>query len=400
VTSLTPVELAAGVVFGADHRPAPLAGEGATETVSEAFEAALRPALRRSPCLVSFSGGRDSSAVLALATALARREGLPDPVPATHRIAGAPGADEADWQERVVAHLELADWLRLEWTDELDVLGPIARRTVARHGLLWPFNAHFHQPLLEAAGGGSLLTGVGGDELFGCAFPSRAADVLALRVRPRPRDAVRLAYAAAPRRLRRSVEAHRRPLDLPWLTPTGRRAVVAAAADGRARTPHCVLPRLRWMRTQRYLNAGMDSLALLSRDTGALVAHPLADQRVWAAVAREVGAAGFSDRTAGMRRLFRGLLPDEVLARRGKASFDEVFFSTHARGFAARWDGGGLPSELIDPALLQAHWLAPDPLAQSFLLLQATWLAGEGSARGVEQPFDAGGQRVPARRAA
>ncbi len=400
MNGLTPVELAAGVVFGTDRRPPPLDGEGLTETPREALEAAVRTALCRAPCLVSFSGGRDSSAVLAVATAVARREGLPDPVPATHRIAGAPASGEDGWQERVVAHLGLSDWLRLDWTDELDVLGPVARRVITRHGLLWPFNAHFHQPLLEAARGGSLLTGVGGDELFGCAFPSRAAEVLMLRVRPRPRDVARLAYAAAPRSLRRSVEARRAPLELPWLTPLGRQAVVAAAADARVRTPHRVLSRMRWMRTQRYLRSGMDSLALLAGDAGTAVAHPLADERVWAAVAREAGPAGFSDRTAGMRRLFAGLLPDDVLARRGKASFDEVFFSTHAREFVARWDGGGLPHELIDPARLKAHWLAPEPVAQSFLLLQAAWLAREASARGVDEPLEAIGERAPARRAA
>ena len=60
-------------------------------TPRAAFEAAILPGLRRSPCLVSFSGGRDSSAVLATATAVARREGLPLPVPITHRFPSATG---------------------------------------------------------------------------------------------------------------------------------------------------------------------------------------------------------------------------------------------------------------------------------------------------------------------
>jgi asparagine synthase (glutamine-hydrolysing) len=401
VTPLSPVELAAGVVFGADRRPPPLDGEDDVATPRQALAASVRPALRRGPCLVSFSGGRDSSAVLALATTVARREGLPDPIPVTHRIVGAPASDERAWQEQVVGHLGLADWIRLEWTDELDAVGPIARAVLRRHGLLWPFNAHFHQPLLDAARGGSLLTGIGGDELFGCAFPSRAAEVLGGRVHPRPRDALRVAYAATPRRLRRSVEARRAPLALPWLTPAGRRAVVAAAADARAGTPHRVLPRMRWMRTQRYLIAGMDSLALLAADSGAAVAHPLADARVWAAAGRAAGPAGFSDRTAGMRRLFGDLLPPAVLARRGKAAFDEVFFAAHARAFALRWDErSGVPAALVDRAELRAQWLAPEPIAQSFLLLQAAWLASDGSADGVEEPRDGRGQRVPSQRAA
>ncbi len=399
MTSLTAVELAAGVVFGAERRPPPLDGERAPAGARAALEAAVLGPLRRGPCLVSFSGGRDSSAVLAVATAVARREGLPDPIPATNRCVLAPLADEARWQERVVAHLGLGDWLRLEWRDELDVVGPVARGVLERHGLLWPFNAHFHQPLLEAAAGGTLLTGVGGDELFGCAFASRPLDVLALRVRPRPRDAIRLAYAAAPRGVRRAVEARRAPVELPWLTAAGRRAVSAAAAGTRAAEPHSVLARMRWMRTQRYLQLGMDSLRLLAQATGAAVAHPLADERVWAAVAREGGPAGFPDRTSGMRRLVGDLLPGDLVARRDKAMFDEAFFSAPARAFAARWDGSGAPAGLVDPDALRAHWLGPAPAAHSFLLMQAGWVA-QRSARGGDEPLDRLRERVPAPRAA
>ena len=41
----------------------------------QALDDVLRPALESGPCFVTFSGGRDSSAVLAAATDLARREG-------------------------------------------------------------------------------------------------------------------------------------------------------------------------------------------------------------------------------------------------------------------------------------------------------------------------------------
>ena len=54
----------------------------------------------------------------------------------------------------MVAHLQVRDWLRLDVDGELDAVGPVARRVLRRHGLLWPFNVHFHAPMLEAARGG------------------------------------------------------------------------------------------------------------------------------------------------------------------------------------------------------------------------------------------------------
>ncbi|WP_416904082.1 asparagine synthase-related protein [Micromonospora echinospora] len=140
---------------GTEPRPAsPLA----------ALEEAVLPALRRPPCLVSFSGGLDSSLVLAVAVRVARRAGLPEPVPATWRFTGAPRADESDWQDRVVAALGCPSWQVLRADDDLDLTGPVARRMLLRHGLLHPANAHLHLPVVELASGGSVLTGAGGDQ--------------------------------------------------------------------------------------------------------------------------------------------------------------------------------------------------------------------------------------------
>src|SRR6185503_3688944 len=63
VSAPDPLETAAGVVLGvAPRRRLPASAGGPLA----ALERAVLPALRRSPCLVSFSGGRDSSAVLAV----------------------------------------------------------------------------------------------------------------------------------------------------------------------------------------------------------------------------------------------------------------------------------------------------------------------------------------------
>ena len=64
---LAPLEVATGLVLGVDPKSEVLRqGEATTGSALRSFENAVLPALCRAPCLVSFSGGRDSSAVLAV----------------------------------------------------------------------------------------------------------------------------------------------------------------------------------------------------------------------------------------------------------------------------------------------------------------------------------------------
>jgi hypothetical protein len=388
VSALAPLELALGIVMGSDGRPS----LPPTDDPLAALERALLPGLRRPPCLVSFSGGRDSSAVLAAAVRAARREGLPDPVPATIRAPAAPAADESRWQELVVGHLGLRDWIRLEFVDELDVVGPIARRVLRRHGLLWPFNAHFHLPLLEAAAGGSLLTGIGGDELFRAVTSRRAAAVLAGRVRPTRRDPRRLAAHAAPAAVRRW--RYRRRANLhPWLTPAGHALAARELAAWEASEPRGLQARMAHVRAFRYLRIGTASLARLAAGAGASIAHPLLDPAVWGALAATAPRGGHLGRDEATAALVGPLLPAELIAREDKAGFDELFFHDRSRAFAGSWDGGGVPVDLVDEAALARHWVGPAPRAQSFTLLQAAWLA---SGDGGEQPLAGGGEHVPA----
>jgi asparagine synthase (glutamine-hydrolysing) len=375
MTEFTPLELACGLVFGVD-RPAVLPPVERTLTPAAALEAAILPALRRAPCLVSFSGGRDSSLVLAVATRLARREGLPDPIAASNLVPAAEASDESRWQELVVAHLGLGDWLRLRWdAEELDALGPFARRALRRHGLLWPFNAHFHVPLLEAAGGGSLLTGIGGDELFAAATRTGRRALL------------------VPRALRRRRLERRPSVPFDWLTAPARRALVESAAASEVAEPLRLARRMAWVRGYRYLAVGTGSLELLARDAGATIAHPLLDPAAWAAVGRAPGR-GFAGRTAAMRALFADLLPDELLARHTKASFDEVFFGSHSAAFARSWRGTGVPTEVVDVAALREHWATGAPRPQSLTLLQSAWLA-ESAREGLEEPARGDLERAP-----
>ena len=105
MTRPSSLEIATGIAFGSAPGMAPLwPAFPSGETPLTALERACLPALEYGPCLVSFSGGRDSSLVLAAATRAARRHGLPLPVPVTNRFAGVPYADESTWQELVMAH--------------------------------------------------------------------------------------------------------------------------------------------------------------------------------------------------------------------------------------------------------------------------------------------------------
>jgi asparagine synthase (glutamine-hydrolysing) len=389
---LAELDLAAGFPFGSSPDAAAFA-TAPSYCIRAAMERAILPALLRPPCLVSFSGGRDSSAVLAVATRLARKTGLPTPIPVTLVFPELPATDETSWQEQVLRALGVSDWMRLEHGDELDLIGPHAGAVLHRHGVLWPFNVHMHVPMLRAADGGSLLTGLGGDDLFDAAERARLAAVRARVVRPERRDLVRLAAAVAPRRVRGWALAVRDEIEREWLRPRARRQLKWAYADWKGGEPAGLRDRLGWAHGNRYLATARASLNLLARDEDTAIAHPLLDVEVWKAVAAAAAPIGFAHRTDGMRRLFGDLLPDEICARGSKAQFQDVLWTDRVRAFAAEWDGSGLPSELVDAEALSRHWRSEAPSALSFALLQAAWLASSGR---FEQPLDGLVEALPA----
>jgi asparagine synthase (glutamine-hydrolysing) len=370
---LSALETAAGVVLSRPRErvraPEPAASPRA------AFDRAILPALRRGPCLVSFSGGRDSSAVLAAATLLARREGLPLPIPATHRFPAAAAAGESEWQEQVVAHLGLTDWIRIDCGTELDCVGPVATAVLRRHGLLWPSNVHFHVPIIEAAAGGSVLTGIGGDEAFGPSAWGRAAEILSLRARPRPRDARRIAFALAPRRTKRRAIAGALPVRMEWLRPDARREVAERIAAEAAGEPVRWRPRYDWLATSPYLATGIGSLELLGADSGVRLVHPFHDRGFLAALGALPRRRRFSSRAEAMALLVGDALPPESLRRATKASFGEALWSEHSRAFVDGWDGAGVDGALVDSERLRAIWRAPLPDAGACTLLQSLRLA-------------------------
>lgn len=384
----TPLEVASGLVFG--FTPPEALPEPAADPV-DALEAAILPALLRPPCLVSFSGGRDSSTILAVAVRLARREGLEPPVPATNRFPGSEGADETVWQERVVVHLGLTDWARFEFTDELDSVGPVAMRALHRHGVLWPFNAHFHLPLIDEAAGGALLTGVGGDESFGAPRWARAAAVLSGRARPKPRDVLAVSLAASPPAVRRTVLSRRDPVFLPWLVPEAQQEVWAAWTADAAAEPLRWQNRAAWCRRRRYIQVGLRSLDCLAAEQRVEVHSPFVDAGFASTLAALPRERRFLTRRAAMVELFAGLLPADVLDRRSKSHFDDAFWSSHSRRFAAEWDGAGVDEAIVDPGALRTEWAKPNPDARTFLQLQVAALGSEAPSAPRELPQAVGG---------
>ena len=376
------LELATGIVFGEVH------GAAATESgirganpLEELEDAVLR-GLLRPPCVVSFSGGRDSSAVLAAAARAARRHGLDPPIAAANVFPGIAAADESEWQELVVSHLGLHDWVRVELRDELDCVGPLATSVLERHGLLWPFNVHFHVPLLEVARGGSLLTGIGGDELLGTSEWARAAAVLSAAAKPVPRDLLRVGAALSPQWARRAALRRRTSPRWPWLTEEGHAAFRRAWIAGTAREPLRWRRRWHWWRRRRQTDLGLRSLALVAADHDVEIDHPLCDSRFALAAGRRAAEARCFERMELAEELFSELLPTAVLRRRSKAMFDSVFWADHSRA-AAGQALEQLPFEEIpevDRDGLASTWAEPVADPHTCLLLQA-WRVREASAR-------------------
>ncbi|MBQ1074976.1 hypothetical protein KBX06_17650 [Micromonospora sp. C31] len=359
----TPYDLATGLVTGvAPHDeadPGPLRVVPTTLPPLAALEAAVLPALRRPPCLLSFSGGLDSSLVLAVAVRVARREGLPDPVPVTWRFTGAPRAYESPWQDEIVRVLDVGrDWQILRADDDLDLIGPVARRFLHRFGVLHPLNLHLHLPIVELAAGGSLLTGGGGDQ------------ILAGWRRPAPAS---LREAAG--RLRAGLR--RRPPAtqvFPWLRPAAAREVRRAFRAEERAEPVRLADRVAWHLRRRDLRTSVACATLVADAHDVRLVQPLLDPVFTGALVRWAGHLRRPTRAQLLAGIAAGELPAPVTAVRRKAHFLAVFLRSPTREFVRRWDGDGVNEDVVDPAALRevwSRWPIPECTAG---LVQHLWL--------------------------
>ncbi|MEU3455152.1 asparagine synthase-related protein [Micromonospora sp. NPDC006766] len=357
-------DVACGIVLGLDPAaPAPIAVPSRAPAPLVALEHAVLPALRRPPCLVSFSGGLDSSLVLAIAARVARREGLPDPVPVTWRFTGAPRAEESPWQDQIIAELGLArEWQILQAGEDLDLVGPVARRLLTRYGPMHPPNLHVHLPIIELARGGSLLTGAGGDQIL--AGWRRRPATLRMRLG-----------------LLRARWLRPQPDLFPWLhSRVSRQLRQALRAEQRAE-PHRLAGRIAWHLRRRDLAMTRAGLAAVASDHDVLAVHPLVDDGFAAALAAHRGRL----RTPSRRELLADIadagLPPLVVAPRPKATFDEAFLRAATREFIRSWDGTGVDETLVDVNALRREWSDWPVNSLTAALVQHLWLAGHRAGR-------------------
>jgi asparagine synthetase B (glutamine-hydrolysing) len=390
---MTPFEIASGWLFG--EVPAALPGSPGAPSLAETsasnpvqvLESMLAPALAQPPCVVAFSGGRDSSALLAVASRLAAREGLEPPVAATLRFPGEHEAHEEQWQELVVRHIGTSNWEKVPAGDSADLLGPVAAGELRRYGLLWPPAHHKDAPLCALAAGGTLVNGEGGDEVLGAHRVTPFARAIAGRLPKNRSEAAETALMVAPRPVRQRVyfTKLRAQVAKSWLRPEAQKHFAAAAAADKAAEPLHWSASLRRLPRMRAWNLGFHNQDICAAADRVTVLRPLQDARFLAALARSAPAWGFADRDTAMRVLFASLLPDELLRRPTKAVFNRVVFGEHSRAFVSRWNGGGVPSDLVDTEVLRRFWAAPNAHALSFSLLQSAWLAEQSTARPAER---------------
>lgn len=355
------------------HVPAPRPTAGPRAVL----ERILTGALRTPPCYVLFSGGRDSSALLALAVAVARREGLPLPVPVTSRYPESPETDETAWQELVLGHLGLREHIVVEIRHEVKLLGQVATDAIRRHGIAWPEAVQLHGARYRHLDPGVVITGEGGDGVIEGHRMGVLRTAAAL-TRPRRHWARAGLRAAEPVPLTRA-RARRHAVDLapPWLRPPAAERWATLVGE------LAVVP-LRWDTAtrrairRRYMEVFLSNVDASITEYGCRPVIPFVDPEFVEALARAGGPLGWGGRTEIFRRLFSDVLPEAVIARSSKASFNSTRWGPDEREFARTWDGTGFDDAFVDPELLRAEWLTENPHSTADFLLHVAWAHSQG----------------------
>ena len=328
----------------------------------------------RGPCYIPFSGGRESSMWLATAARYARENGHDDPVPLTLRYPGLVTDEELQVQERVVAHLGLADWKRVE-SEDLDLIGPVAREVLARTGPMWPANAHTMVPLLEAAQGGVFVFITGLTDFFSWWMWVPLVSVLERHRRPIKRDVALAAAALLPASLRAHAARRRAiPPPMPWLQPAAERDALALLRRRQANVPLRCDRAMVAQVTHRCFDGAAGTLSAIAETTGTSIEQPLRRPDVAQSFAGAAGWRGFRGLKTMLLAMCGEVLPADLFVKRPGADLTPVFFGETSREFAASWTGSGLDESVVDPEALRREWLSDAPDPRTACLLQYAWL--------------------------
>jgi hypothetical protein len=368
-------EIALGAAFEPSVlHPAPVVRRSSRPPV-EVLGELLLGLLARSRVAIAFSGGIDSSGLLCLASEIARANGLAQPVAVTARFPASPTTDESTWQELVVAHLGIDDWVKVEFADECDVLGVEAQAGLRRYGVRWPPLAHAEVPLMRAVPGCTYVMGNGGDELT---FPTRAgvAQLVAHGTVRRDRKAVR-ALAADLRPQFDWWPGRAGPVFPAWLRPEARRRLREMVHGHPYRRLFRWAPTIANRTTAPWAARGHATMVQSAADVGVELVQPLTDAAVIGSMLFAGGRWGFPDRATAAATLFGPSVPLAIRRRCDKVDFTDAYIAGPSRRFMAGWDGGGVPTDLVDPDVLGAAWRTANPPYSSIPLLQHAWSNSE-----------------------
>jgi asparagine synthetase B (glutamine-hydrolysing) len=367
-------------VEGVAIPPSPARDEREQNRRQGVWETLVRAIVREvdhSPVYVQFSGGCDSSLVLAAAVEACRRTDHTPPIPVTLRYPNLPETDESDYQDLVVGHLGLTEWRIHQEPDGFDLLAPAAIEGLRRFGLVWPAPPlamlHFyrsHEP-------GLWLNGEGGDESLG---PRRIGGLFnawnAARRKQGRAVAGNLANTFAPQSVRERRIRIYDHVDLGWLSPD-----LQAEYLGVARRYWTWQPLRPSRYAERYLELpavqlARHNIAAIGGLAGHKVCMPLMSPDVVHVVTDCSTSQDVRSRTRVLRRHATEHLPSEIVNRRDKRFMGPVFFNSATREFARRWDGRTSYVE-IRASWLKEEWMKPEPSAMTMLLLQHAWLESE-----------------------
>ena len=324
-------------------------------------------------CIVEFSGGCDSSLVLSAAASACERAGHAPPIAVTDRY-DAPDADESAYQEAMVAHLGLRDWVVRRPDGAADLLGDANRRLLDEHGVVWPPTLGSRQPLLQELRGALVLSGEGGDEVLGM---RRLSPLLvlapAVRARQHRRDAVSFATQVLGSWARSRVGAE--GAGLPWLRgATHARIAGELRRDRRAEPLSPGRSASGYLLRRRSTVVGVHNLTVQAAEHDVEWFAPLLDRTFVASLEAGLPWHEYRGRNYLLNRHFADLLPQVIRSRRTKASFNAEGFGADARSFVAEWRGDGLPAD-VDVVWLEREWQRTSPHAGTAMLLQAAWVS-------------------------